>query len=107
MLYEVITQKYDFGILTEETPDNGSRLVKDYFWCVDPLDGTLPFTEGTPGYSVSIALVSKSGRITSYNVCDTKLLRILIMYLFFSGYEYINFCIIFDCLNNLMQKSKQ
>lgn len=37
------------------------RFEKPYFWCVDPLDGTLPFTEGRTGYAVSIALVEQSG----------------------------------------------
>lgn len=50
---------YDLALLTEESPDDGSRLEKDYFWCIDPLDGTLPFIEGVHGYSVSIALVSR------------------------------------------------
>ncbi|MCK5829333.1 MAG: inositol monophosphatase [Methylococcales bacterium] len=50
---------YDLALLTEESPDDGSRLEKDYFWCIDPLDGTLPFIEGVSGYSVSIALVSR------------------------------------------------
>lgn len=52
---------YDLGLLTEESEDDNSRFVKDYFWCIDPLDGTLPFIESSPGYSVSIALVSKHG----------------------------------------------
>ena len=52
---------YDLGFLTEESADDLSRLQKDYFWCVDPLDGTLPFVEGRPGYAVSIALVSREG----------------------------------------------
>lgn len=52
----------DLALLTEESTDDLSRLEKDYFWCIDPLDGTLPFTEDKRGYSVSIALVSKSGQ---------------------------------------------
>ncbi|TNJ43425.1 inositol monophosphatase [Tamlana fucoidanivorans] len=52
---------YDLGLLTEESVDTKSRLEKDYFWCIDPLDGTLPFTESRSGYAVSIALVSKQG----------------------------------------------
>ncbi|MEM9280188.1 MAG: inositol monophosphatase family protein [Verrucomicrobiota bacterium] len=52
---------YDLGLLTEESEDNSSRHVKEAFWCIDPIDGTLPFTEGVPGYSVSIALVSRAG----------------------------------------------
>ncbi len=52
---------YDLGLLTEEQCDDKSRFEKDFFWCIDPLDGTLPFTEGKEGYSVSIALVSRTG----------------------------------------------
>ncbi|MBZ0166842.1 MAG: inositol monophosphatase [Candidatus Omnitrophica bacterium] len=54
--------RYDLGLLCEEGADDLSRLRKDYFWCIDPLDGTLQFVEGRPGYAVSIALVSRDGR---------------------------------------------
>ncbi len=53
--------QFDLALLTEESPDDGSRLEKDYFWCIDPIDGTLPFIEAVPGYAVSIALVSRDG----------------------------------------------
>lgn len=53
--------KFDLALLSEESPDDRERLRKDYFWSIDPLDGTLPFIEGVPGYSVSIALVSRDG----------------------------------------------
>ena len=53
--------QYDLALLTEESEDDQSRFEKEYFWCIDPLDGTLPFTEAIPGYAVSIALVSRSG----------------------------------------------
>jgi len=53
-------EQYDLALLTEESIDDRARLEKDYFWCVDPMDGTLAFTESRPGYSVSIALVSRS-----------------------------------------------
>lgn len=49
------------GLLTEESEDDSSRLESDWFWCIDPLDGTLPFIENIPGYCVSIALVSRDG----------------------------------------------
>ncbi|MEE9337306.1 MAG: inositol monophosphatase family protein, partial [Methylococcaceae bacterium] len=49
---------FDLALLSEEIPDNRERLEKDFFWCIDPLDGTLPFIQSTPGYSVSIALVA-------------------------------------------------
>lgn len=54
-------ERFELGLLTEESPDDGGRLTADYFWCIDPLDGTLPFIEGRPGYSVSIALVRRDG----------------------------------------------
>ncbi len=54
-------ERFELGLLTEERPDDGSRLTADYFWCIDPLDGTLPFIEGSPGYAVSIALVGRDG----------------------------------------------
>ena len=56
------SDEYDFALLTEESEDDHSRFQKEYFWCIDPLDGTLPFTKKEPGYSVSIALVSKCGK---------------------------------------------
>jgi len=54
-------KEYDFALLTEETADDQSRFAKDYFWCVDPIDGTLPYIENRPGYSIVISLISQSG----------------------------------------------
>lgn len=54
-------ERFDLGLLTEESTDDHSRFEKKCFWCIDPLDGTLPFVEGQPGYAVSIALVERSG----------------------------------------------
>jgi fructose-1,6-bisphosphatase/inositol monophosphatase family enzyme len=54
-------KKYDIGLLTEETTDDNSRFEKDYFWCIDPLDGTLCFSRNEEGYSTSIALIAKDG----------------------------------------------
>lgn len=56
-----IATEYKFAILAEEGVDNKERLEKEFFWCVDPLDGTLPFIERQHGYSVSIALISRCG----------------------------------------------
>ncbi len=53
--------EYDFAVLAEESSDDKLRLEKDFFWCVDPLDGTLPFINQKAGYAVSIALISKEG----------------------------------------------
>lgn len=56
-----VIKKYDLGILFEESSDNGSRFTKEYFLCVDPLDGTLPFLKSDNGYAVSISLISREG----------------------------------------------
>ncbi len=58
--------RYNLAILSEESAENHEQKAKNrfnqpYFWCVDPLDGTLPFTQGHAGYAVCIALVSHSG----------------------------------------------
>jgi len=54
-------EEYDLALLSEETEDDGSRFEKEYFWCIDPIDGTLAFINKEPGFSVSIALVANDG----------------------------------------------
>ena len=54
-------EEFDLAVLTEENEDDGSRFEKECFWCIDPMDGTLPFIRKEPGYSVSIGLVAKDG----------------------------------------------
>jgi fructose-1,6-bisphosphatase/inositol monophosphatase family enzyme len=60
------SEQWDIAFVGEESSESApdvipERLLKPYYWCVDPLDGTLPFVEGRPGYAVSIALVDQSG----------------------------------------------
>ncbi|MCX2982910.1 inositol monophosphatase [Halieaceae bacterium IMCC14734] len=59
-------EQWEIAFVGEESSQSVSdaipeRLQKPYYWCVDPLDGTLPFMEGSSGYAVSIALVDQSG----------------------------------------------
>ena len=54
-------KEFGLALLSEERPDDGSRLTAKSFWCIDPLDGTLPFIERRPGYAVSVALVDRRG----------------------------------------------
>jgi len=63
-------EKYDLGLLTEESPDDNSRFEKEYFWCIDPLDGTLQYSKGETGYAVSIALIKKDGTVVIGVVFD-------------------------------------
>jgi len=58
--------QWDIAFVGEESIQDSpgvtpERLVKPYHWCVDPLDGTLPFVESGSGYAVSIALVDQAG----------------------------------------------
>ena len=53
--------EFNLALLSEETEDDGSRFEEDFFWCIDPMDGTLAFINKQPGFSVSIALVAKDG----------------------------------------------
>lgn len=56
-----ICDEFDLALLSEETEDDGSRFEEDFFWCIDPMDGTLAFINKQPGFSVSIALIAKDG----------------------------------------------
>jgi 3'(2'), 5'-bisphosphate nucleotidase/myo-inositol-1(or 4)-monophosphatase len=66
-ILEPSLEEYNLAFLAEETAslenvNDHPRFLKDAFWCVDPLDGTLPFIEGNEGYAVSIALVLQDGK---------------------------------------------
>lgn len=52
---------HEIALLTEESEDDRSRFDLDHFWCIDPIDGTLPFVRGDAGFAVSIALVARDG----------------------------------------------
>ncbi|HSF04772.1 MAG TPA: inositol monophosphatase family protein [Methylomirabilota bacterium] len=51
----------DEGWLSEETPDDASRLEQRRVWIVDPLDGTREFLAGVPQWCISIGL-AEDGR---------------------------------------------
>ncbi len=46
----------DDALLSEEAPDDGSRLRRPRVWMVDPLDGTKDFIRGQSGWAVMIGL---------------------------------------------------
>lgn len=45
--------------LSEESPDNSSRLHTQRVWILDPIDGTMAFIKGLPQYTISLALIDK------------------------------------------------
>jgi 3'(2'), 5'-bisphosphate nucleotidase len=45
------------AVLSEELPDDGSRLTASRVWMVDPIDGTRDYVAGRTGFAVMIGLV--------------------------------------------------
>jgi myo-inositol-1(or 4)-monophosphatase len=45
------------GWLSEETEDDRLRLERRRVWVVDPIDGTRSFAEGTPEFTICVALL--------------------------------------------------
>ena len=56
-------KKYNYGILSEETTDDLTRLNKEKAWILDPLDGTNDFLKKTGEFSIMLGLVYKKAPI--------------------------------------------
>ena len=61
---EVITkalEKYDLPIMSEEGKEIPYEERKDweYYWCIDPIDGTKEFIKKNGEFTVNIALIHK------------------------------------------------
>ena len=50
---------FGWPILSEEAPDNATRIRSEYVWIIDPLDGTKSYIEKKDDFSVMIGLVRK------------------------------------------------
>jgi len=62
LLHEMQREAFpDDGWLSEESPDDKTRLEKSRVWIVDPIDGTKAFVNRVPEFCISIALV-EAGR---------------------------------------------
>jgi myo-inositol-1(or 4)-monophosphatase len=58
LLHEMLMESFPSdGWLSEETPDDLTRLQKKRVWIVDPIDGTKYFMKGVPQYTISAALL--------------------------------------------------
>ena len=49
----------DFGFWGEESDEQPDD---DYFWLVDPIDGTINFAAGVPWFGINIALIHRDRR---------------------------------------------
>ena len=47
----------DYGLLSEETHDDKSRLDKEFVWVIDPIDGTKDYIAHDDEFAINIALV--------------------------------------------------
>jgi myo-inositol-1(or 4)-monophosphatase len=54
---DLLTNRHDYGWLSEETEDDPERLKHRRVWMVDPIDGTNAFLRHVPEWTVSAALV--------------------------------------------------
>ena len=54
----------DYGWLSEESPDEPSRLDAAHCFIIDPIDGTRSFLDGQEGFSISLAIATGE-RITA------------------------------------------
>ncbi len=68
-------KKYGYGILSEESKDDSSRLKKERVWIIDPLDGTQGFLRKTGEFSIMVGLVEKGESILGvvYKPVDDKM----------------------------------
>ena len=58
ILQNTLLQQFpDDGWMSEESPDNPTRLKRERVWIVDPIDGTKFFMRKIPQFSISVALV--------------------------------------------------
>jgi len=56
VLAALAAERPDDAVLTEETPDDHSRLAATRVWIIDPLDGTREYREGADDWAVHIGL---------------------------------------------------
>ena len=68
--------EFDLALLSEETEDDERRFEKAFFWCIDPMDGTLAFINKRSGFSVSIALIANEAMSNAIRHADATTIEI-------------------------------
>ncbi len=68
-------KKYGYGILSEETADDLSRLEEEMVWIIDPIDGTSHFIDKGGDFCIMIGLARKDKPIVGvvYQPTEDKL----------------------------------
>jgi myo-inositol-1(or 4)-monophosphatase len=57
----LLPQRPGYGWLSEEQPDDGSRLETEKFFVVDPIDGTSAFASGDEHWCVAAGIADEAG----------------------------------------------
>ena len=57
----LLPQRPGYGWLSEEQPDDGSRLTSERFFVVDPIDGTSAFASGAEHWCVAAGIADDLG----------------------------------------------
>jgi myo-inositol-1(or 4)-monophosphatase len=67
------------GWLSEESPDDPTRLERPRVWIVDPIDGTKAYMNRLPEYCISVALVERGNPVLAgiYNPSTDELFTAL------------------------------
>lgn len=76
ILEDTLLQQFpNDGWMSEESPDNSTRLKRERVWVVDPIDGTKYFIRNIPQFSISVALVKDGAPILGvvYNPATKEL----------------------------------
>lgn len=63
-----LTKRFpSFGFYSEETAkESEAELRKEFYWVVDPLDGTLQFSRNLPFFGVSVGLMQRGNPIAGF-----------------------------------------
>jgi len=80
ILQDTLLQQFpNDGWMSEESPDNSTRLTRERVWVVDPIDGTKYFMQHIPQFSISVALVKDGAPILGvvYNPATQELFSAL------------------------------
>ena len=69
-LHQILTTQYpDIAFLSEEMTEEQQESIiasADYWWCLDPLDGTSNFVAGLPLFATSLALIGHGEVLQAY-----------------------------------------
>ncbi len=66
-LIKLFKSKYpNDNFIVEENSDEITHKLSDFYWIIDPIDGSQNFKDGKKEYSISIGLMYKSEFIESY-----------------------------------------